>query len=77
MGRAYKRKQVGATYNDGKKDGNWFGGRRGECNYNNNCIGESNGHGNSDRDEERARATAKGNGTLTAMATATATKRAY
>ncbi len=33
-----------------KKDGNRYGGRRGEGNGNNNCVGKSNGHGNSDRD---------------------------
>jgi hypothetical protein len=59
-----------------EKDGDWYGGRRGEGNGNNNCIGKSNGHCNSDRDEERARATAKRNGMLTAMAMVTAANTA-
>jgi hypothetical protein len=47
-----------------QKDGDYYGGRRGEGNGNNNCVGESNGHSKNDRDEERARATTKRNGTL-------------
>jgi hypothetical protein len=45
-----------------QKDG--YGGRRGEGNGNNNCVGESNGYGKNERDEKRARATTKRNGTL-------------
>jgi histone H3/H4 len=77
MGRASETLTSRSNIQWWQKDGDLYGGGRGEGSGNNNCVGESNRHGNSDRNEERARATAKGNGTLTAMAMATARKTAY